>query len=115
MTAIATGSPNAPNRTDSSDRAARGAGLATTRVPGDNAGNVALGVSLTWRADGTAQSYDLYFGDTAVPPLAVQGLQSTSAQVGGLNPRTTYYWRVVAHTPSGETTTTTWRFTTGNW
>jgi sugar lactone lactonase YvrE len=63
--------------------------------PQDNATSAALGVELTWQPSGVLDSYDLYFGDNANPPLLATALVTTSQLVNGLRPGTKYYWRVV--------------------
>ncbi len=76
--------------------------------------NTATGLAplLRWSGsdpDGDALTYDLYFGSSTNPPLAVSGLTQSSYQIGTLT-EGTYYWRVVAHDPQYETSGPVWSF-----
>jgi sugar lactone lactonase YvrE len=62
--------------------------------PANGASSIALDVELTWQATGRLDGFDLYFGDTANPPLLATALAGTSQTVSGLRPATKYYWRV---------------------
>lgn len=72
--------------------------------------------TMTWSAvdwDGDIAEYDVYFGTSATPPLAVTGLPSPSWEHGPLDPLTKYYWRVVVRDALGhETSGPVWYFTT---
>jgi len=57
--------------------------------------------------------YDVYFGTTVPPPVAVQGQTDTSYAPGTLGYTTVYYWKIIAHDNHGATTEgPLWRFTT---
>lgn len=58
-------------------------------------------------------TYDVFFGTSVPPPVAVQGRTDTSYAPGSLGYTTVYYWRVVAHDNHDATTEgPLWRFTT---
>lgn len=63
--------------------------------PGNGAADVPLTVELSWSVSPAASS-DLYFGTTPEPPLLTSALSRTTQTVTGLEPGTTYYWRVIA-------------------
>ncbi|MGH2665673.1 GEVED domain-containing protein [Flavobacterium sp.] len=70
--------------------------------------------SISWTAAAGANSYDVYFGTTAVPPFVVNQAGVTY-NTGALSANTTYYWKIVPRTTlCGITTGTpiTWSFTT---
>jgi hypothetical protein len=77
---------------------------------------LATGVSVTpvlsWSVASGAETYNIYFGTTPMPPLAAQGLTSNSFSPGGLSNSTTYYWRVEAVNVFGATSSAEWQFTT---
>jgi hypothetical protein len=63
--------------------------------------------TLQWRSgdvDGDTVTYEVYFGTTANPPLAANGLTATEFTVP-LLPQYTYYWRVVAKDNRGSAST----------
>ena len=69
---------------------------------------------LDWLDTPGASSYDLYFGPSPTPSF-FQLAADSSAQVTGLAPGTTYYWRVEARAScdaSLTTTSPTWNFVT---
>jgi phosphatidylserine/phosphatidylglycerophosphate/cardiolipin synthase-like enzyme len=90
--------------------------------------NAALGVGtsvqLKWEGGYWAHKYDIYFGTTSTPPIAVTDYAPGSATAGvvstkesytftNLLPGTTYYWRVVSKTMANKTKTgATYSFTT---
>ncbi|MBA3885839.1 MAG: hypothetical protein H0X67_08910, partial [Acidobacteria bacterium] len=64
-------------------------------------------LTLTWNGGPWAHLYDVYFGTTPQPPLFAENLELGASEsatahkrlvVTGLNPGTTYYWRVVGKT-----------------
>jgi hypothetical protein len=67
--------------------------------------NGATGVPLTsvfrWTAVPAATSYDMYLGVTASALSRIRSVNATSVSIRGLRSRTTYYWKVIAQTPSG--------------
>ncbi len=79
--------------------------------------NAATGVSwptaLNWAPVVGATSYDVYFGTTATPSLAAT-VTGTSYPAGFLAPNTTYYWTVVAKSPTGTANSDVWSFTTAS-
>lgn len=84
----------------------------TTIAPVSGATNVATpSVTLAWTATG-ASSYDVRFGTTNPPALAVANLASSSYVASGLVQGTTYFWQVVAKNASGSTTGSVWSFST---
>jgi len=78
--------------------------------------NVPLNVTLRWEAsdpDGDTLKFDLYFGEQSDPLLLESNLTTKSYQPSGLEYGKTYYWKVVAKDPDGETATSDlWSFTT---
>jgi len=80
--------------------------------PANAAQNQPFNVTLRWAAGPWAHVYDIYLGTTAAPPLlagnvhlgpsATTGDDVTYA-VSGLQPGTTYYWRVVSKTMANVT------------
>lgn len=83
--------------------------------PENYASGVERNISLTWlclNPEGRDLVYDVYFGDSSVPPLVSGGQEEMFYQVSNLSYGTTYYWKIVAD--DGQTTeaTRTWYFTT---
>jgi len=78
--------------------------------PLNNAVNMPLNLFLQWNAtdaDGDSITYDLYFGDTANPPLIKQNISIETFQPNvefNLSYNTYYYWEVVAKDPKGAQT-----------
>jgi hypothetical protein len=77
---------------------------ATYVSPINNATGVSQCSSLTWNAPATSgcssvDSYDVYFGTTATPPL-IGNTTSTSYAVT-MSPSTTYYWQIRPKNASG--------------
>jgi sugar lactone lactonase YvrE len=71
----------------------------TPSSPSNGATGAAQSLDLVWSANGFADSYDLYLGTAADPPLYATSLVAARQSVTGLDPGTKYFWRVVAHTP----------------
>lgn len=86
-------------------------GLPTNPAPADLGTALPGPRVLTWTAAPAATSYDIYFGSTAVPPLATN-VTVASYTPPALAPFTTYYWRVVAKNAFGSNSSPTWAFTT---
>ncbi len=63
--------------------------------PANGAKDVPMSTTLSWMATSDTDSYDVYFGTTKSPPK-VATLDTPSYAPGALNPKTTYYWQVVA-------------------
>ena len=80
-------------------------------APADAAGDALAFPTLLWQAAARANSYDVYFGTTARPRLAVNTAATTYAPAQ-LSPNTTYYWRVAARNAGGTTSSATRSFTT---
>jgi phosphatidylserine/phosphatidylglycerophosphate/cardiolipin synthase-like enzyme len=75
--------------------------------PTNGASGQALTMRLTWHAGFWAHKYDIYIGTTVDPPLLVSGVELGPSEtasdyvtydVAGLQPGTTYYWRIVSKT-----------------
>ena len=67
----------------------------TALTPADGASNVAVTTELTWRADGCATApFQVFFGTNPNPPLFAAEISATRQLVTGLEPGTTYYWRI---------------------
>jgi hypothetical protein len=69
------------------------------------------GVNLSWVAGRNADSHNVYFGKSN-PPEYKGNRVETSWDVGKLEPRTTYYWRVDEVTEEGTIEGKLWRFNT---
>jgi hypothetical protein len=80
--------------------------------PADVATGVPINQILSWASSANAYSYDVYFGSTVNPPF-VGNVVGTSYAPSGLNPNTTYYWKIVAkNTCFNSTAGPLWSFTT---
>jgi len=90
-------------------------GEATNPSPADQATDVELDVVLNWTPGATAVSHDGYLGTTD-PPEFLGNTEETSfdtAEIGGLDPNTTYYWQLNAIEADGTTHIgDVWSFTT---
>ncbi len=75
-------------------------GTVTQTSPSSNATGVATSVDLTWSVSGGEEpdTFDLYFGSTATPPLLRSALtgDTRSVSLSQLSEATTYSWRLVA-------------------
>ena len=87
--------------------------------PADESAGVSTSVTLEWKCsdpDGDTLTYDVYFGDTPLPPLVLEDLSTNTLDIGEIGPLQegkTYYWRIVAKDPYGEETIgDVWSFTT---
>lgn len=72
--------------------------------PANNGSDVGLQEALVWQCsdpNGDPLTYALYFGETNPPPLLVDKLTDTSYTVRIAEPGKTYYWKVVASDPDG--------------
>ena len=91
-------------------------GVPQVGAPGDGETGVAVGVDLTFSAEG-ATSVDVYFGETNPPPLIVSGLSTDTydpAPLGDLDYNKPYYWKIVAANGGGSVEGPVWSFTTEN-
>jgi hypothetical protein len=79
--------------------------------PANGATGLAIPLTLTWQASSGAASYNVYFGTTSPPPLAMQ-TSATSYNPGTLSLGTVYYWSVTAVNSAGSTSSATWSFET---
>jgi sugar lactone lactonase YvrE len=71
----------------------------TPSSPANGAANVSQSPDLVWSVNGLADSYDLFLGTAADPPLFASNLVAARQSVSSLDPGTKYFWRVAAHTP----------------
>lgn len=78
--------------------------------PSNNATGIASGAVLSWTGS-EATTYEVYFGQSPIPPLAAN-VSTPSFAVGSLLASTTYYWKVVSINPEGSAASGTWRFVT---
>jgi sugar lactone lactonase YvrE len=86
-------------------------------APGAGVTNVSTTVDLTWTANVDFDSFDVYFGTVAQPPLLRGGIAGSARSVSlpALAGGTTYYWRVVGKSrclQTGEADTEAATFTT---
>ena len=85
----------------------------TYASPQNGAGGINSSVTLTWDGGNWAHLYDIYFGTTPTPPLVESDKELGSPLTGqpesftmtGLQPGTTYYWRIVGKTWAQQTRT----------
>lgn len=80
--------------------------------PTDEEEGVVTDIELSWQAGAGTTVQKIYFGTTNPPNLA--GSQTTSSVFDpeGLNPATTYYWRIDGVNDTGTTEGPLWTFTT---
>ncbi|RIH62719.1 T9SS C-terminal target domain-containing protein, partial [Mariniphaga sediminis] len=88
-------------------------GQAANPSPSNDSTGVAINTDLSWTADSSAVSHDVYFG-TSNPPAFVQNQAGTSYAPGILSNSTTYYWRIDEKNAAGTTEGTLWHFTTAD-
>lgn len=85
-------------------------------LPPNRAADIPILASLQWswpEFNPPSEHFTLYFGSTFPPPLHDSLLTDTTFAVGPLDPGTTYYWRLTAHSDSAVTIASpVWRFTT---
>ncbi len=89
--------------------------LPSNPSPPDHSLAVPINVTLSWSAsdpDGDALTYDVYFGDTASPPVVATGITQKSYQPPTLVEGANYYWYVVARDQSASTPGPLWTFRT---
>jgi len=70
-------------------------------------------ITLKWIPARNALSHKVYFGTTDTPPL-IGETSLSSYEIPNLEKNTTYYWKIVTVSSTGETTFGTWRFTTSD-
>ena len=80
--------------------------------PADGAADVVTMAVLSWTAASFAQSHDVYFGTSIMPPF-VCNQTSTTFEPGTMAFSTTYFWRIDEVNKWGKTTGFLWSFTTG--
>ncbi|MBU0692901.1 T9SS type A sorting domain-containing protein, partial [bacterium] len=83
----------------------------TNPAPEHHAENVPVTSTLSWDPANGADSYSVNFGTQFNPPQ-VGTTANTSFDPGQLEPETDYYWRINSINQYGQTTGTTWTFTT---
>jgi len=88
-------------------------GPATDPTPTNGATGVSQTQDLSWTAgSGIVDSYNVYFGTAASPPLVLSHQLSTSyGDTGTMVPGITYYWRIDENNLGGTTTGAVWHFT----
>jgi hypothetical protein len=84
--------------------------------PPNGASDQPVNLTLTWSCtdpDGDPLTYDIYFGTSNNPPLALANQSNTSFNPGQLNNSSIYYWKIVAKDNQGANTSgPVWNFTT---
>ena len=85
--------------------------------PPDGAVSIDINADLTWDGGdpnpGDTVTYDVYFGTTSPPPLAVSGQSGTTYDPGTMSYDQTYYWKIVSWDNHGASTAgPEWNFTT---
>lgn len=84
----------------------------TLMSPADGATEVSTSLKLDWSDPQWALRYDLYLDAVNPPTTLVNSGIKVSSKALTLVPGTTYYWKVVAHSPCGETASAIHSFTT---
>jgi hypothetical protein len=80
--------------------------------PANSAGGVSVNPTLSWAGTADTDSYDVYFGTAASPPL-VTNTANTSYNPTGLTGSMTYYWKILPRNNCGQSTAgPVWSFTT---
>ena len=79
--------------------------------PANGAQDLPLDTILSWERVAGAESYDVYFGATYPPPLAVTTAEN-SYDPGTLLPGTAYFWSITARNICGEDAGYIWKFIT---
>ncbi len=91
----------------------------TSPYPEPYSQNRPLNQLLEWEAsdpNGDDLRYEVFFGQTEEPPLVAVDITSNSHNPGGadgLEPNTTYYWKIKAKDADTVTESELWQFTTG--
>jgi len=85
--------------------------------PEDGATNVAIDEIVKCTGGdpnpGDTVKYDIYFGTTSPPPLAIEDSTQAAYDPGTMNLNTTYYWQIISRDSQGlETIGPIWHFTT---
>ncbi len=85
-------------------------------APSDSVESQLTSLILSWSCsdpDGDPLTYDVYFGTTDSPPIAVQGIDTRTFNPGDLEYEQTYYWKVIAEDHLDQTAEgPVWSFTT---
>lgn len=85
--------------------------------PEHNVSGVARNINLVWNSSDIEKEllkYDVFFGKTN-PPAFVTRTDTTTYELHGLEPSTTYFWQIKATDPKGSIAEgTVWQFTTTN-
>jgi hypothetical protein len=81
-------------------------------APALGATSVSVTPALSWNASTGATSYDVYFGTSAAPAMAVNTTTTGYAPAAKLTGMTKYYWKVVARNAAGSASSAVWSFTT---
>jgi hypothetical protein len=84
---------------------------ASNPSPTDYALGVDLDADLSWTSGPSAESHDIYFGNSSPPPF-IGNQTTTTFDPGTMSPSTAYYWRIDEVNKWGTTTGTLWNFTT---
>ena len=87
-------------------------GTPSSPSPSNGTTGISTTPTLSWTGAG-ANSYDVYFGTGANPPLVVTGTTNASYSPSILSYGTTYYWKIVAkNSCGGSAAGAIWSFTT---
>jgi len=87
-------------------------GTPSNPTPANGGTGVSTSPTLGWTATSNTNSYDIYFGTTANPPL-LANTPNPSYPRTNLQYNTTYYWKVVSKNNCGQSTSgPLWSFTT---
>ena len=80
--------------------------------PANQSEGVATDIELSWQSGEGAAVQKIYLGTTNPPALAGSQTSSSVFDPEGLNPATTYYWRIDGENDNGATEGPLWIFTT---
>jgi hypothetical protein len=86
---------------------------ATNPNPADAATGVPLNKTFSWTVGARTATHAVRFGTVNPPPFVVQQT-ATTYDPGGLEPNTTYFWKIVEQNSGGQTPGDVWQFTTAN-
>lgn len=89
----------------------------TSPSPANNATNVVPTATLSWSASdidaGQSLTYDVYFGASNPPPLALANTSVKTYTPQGMNYASSYFWKIVVRDDHGaEAAGPVWKFTT---
>jgi fibronectin type 3 domain-containing protein len=82
-------------------------------TPADTAANMAVSMNLDWDNSARATGYYVFLGTNSDPPYYATAADSI-CPAGGLQYDTSYYWKVIAYNPGGNSSAVVWSFKTSS-